>query len=64
MEQKFNYSKNFKDFLNKNNIKNCQEIKDTYEFCREHKYPYSQCNYFYDMSFICLQLKYNETNKK
>ena len=59
----FKYANNYKDFKVKNELNNCQEVKDMYEFCRKNKnYKHHHCNYLYDMSFVCLKLKYDNIN--
>ena len=60
--KQFEFSKNYKEFKEKNKVKDCQEVKDMYEFCRNNKnYKHHHCNYLYDMSFVCLKLKCEES---
>ena len=66
MEQpKFLYADNHPEFLQKNNLKSCDTVKDMYHQCMiDTNQKFQVCDYIYSMMFICSTLEFEESAKK
>lgn len=61
----FLYADTHQQFLQKNNIKDCYDIKKMYHQCmNQEQQKFALCHYLYNMMFICSTLEYKEQSNK
>ena len=65
-QPRFLYADNYPEFLEKNNLKTCDPIKDMYHQCMsDNDQKFHICDYIYSMMFVCSTLEFkNNENKK
>ena len=56
----FKYSNNYDEFLKKNNLNSCYQIKEMFHKCMDDKKNFSLCDYYYSMLMICGKLEYHK----
>ena len=56
-EDEFQFADNYDEFIAKNGINNCYEIKTMFHQCMDQKKKFSLCDYYYSMLFLCGMLE-------
>ena len=60
-QPEFVYADTHEEFLQKNNLQSCYDIKTMYHDCMEQKkQQFPVCEYIYSMMFICGTLEYQK----